>query len=874
MRLIFTIISLHYFCSIVLGQGVVSGKVFDGDSNALVGVPVYLLQQRDSSVIQVVQTDNEGCYCFEYVSKGIFFLKATMLGRNSPIKKIMIWKNLHITADLYVSESIELKEVEVVSTGITVSGDTTTYVVNRFTSGRERNLKEVLERLPNISVDENSKSVTANGRNVSRILLESQDLFQGNISIPLDNFSADGVRQVDVIDNYSEYNIYDGFKTTNETVLNVRVDDKSKNRIKGEIDAYGGILNKYNVRNSSFYIGKKSMLSSIMASNNMGTRLLAFQDIMQFSGGLNNFLSGENPMDELSSQIEIYSAFTNSRKDIFWRKNNMLSLNFVTNPTSKVKLSISGIYGYDHHNSHKENSYNYSSGLDYTEDTKENCLQHNGLLNLKLAYMPNKYLNIIYSSNMLVATQDKWSESVIEQSSISFQTMPKTLTVKNNLLLAKRFGKNLLNLSVDYSINPSKDFSTFKSTYNYYAQSLGLDNSYKYKYEYNNNMYATQLFYLHRISDYYYFRFALKGELDKQHFITQNIFLGLTDIYDNDSQIKYTTYYGDIQAGKDKGDFWLSLRLRYALHQASTDDIKRNFVQTRISDLFPMLQAKYQFTPFHYLMMNYEYSTKKNFISNLIDGKWLKSYNLLVYSNADNPFSFSHKVSLSHLLSLQYVGLNFINMVSYEKIKNPIISNYYQEGYVSIIEKRQDSCEKLFTLVSMAEYRLLHIPLNLRCNVNYNHTYTPIHYSGTPYKVSVNNLSLIFQLITFYKKGFNANLKWQIFNQEHKGAPIANRLTTSSYVGLFSWQNDKIYASVDVKLMTYNLNHTNTKNMYYGFEFRYEQTKNIMWKLCGVDIMHLNKRRQMTGNATSYYSLNSLTWYMPGHIIAGVSFKY
>lgn len=873
MRLIFaTIVS---FCScLAYGQGTVGGKVFDEDRNGLAAVPVYLLQQRDSSVVQTALTDNEGCYRFENVPKGSFWVVATMLGCSSPKKKIMVWNDSHITADLCIDESIQLEEVEVVSTGITVSGDTTAYVVNRFTSGSERNLKEVLGRLPNVSVDEDSKSVTANGKHVSRILLEGQDLFQGNTSIPLENLSADGVRKVEIIDNYSEYNIYDGFKTTNETVLNVGVDDKLKNRVKGEIEGSGGLLGKYDVRGTSLYIGRKSMLSGIVAFNNMGNRLLTFQDIMQFSGGVSNLLSGENPMDGFSEKMEAYSAFTNSRRDIARRENSMVSLNFTSNPNRKVKLSVGGIYGYDHYRSRRENSYSYFSSLDYTEEAEENSRQHNGLLNVKLAYMPGEGLNIIYSGNVVMAAQDKKSENnIMEQNNIAFWSTPNTLNAKNNLLLAKRFGKNVLNLSLDYSMSLYEEQSAFESAYSYFPASSGLDDSYEYDYKDKDHIYAAQLFYLHRISDSYYLRLALKGEEDKQSFTSQNRQPAQTGIYDNDSQVDYTTCYGEAMAGKDRGSLSFSLRLRYALYRASTD-IQRDFVQTSTNSLSPMLQVKYQFTPFHHLMANYEYSTKKNAISDLIGGQWLKSYNQVECSSADRLFSPSHKVSLSHLLSLQYAGLNFINMVSYEEVKDPIANSYYQEGYVSKIEKRPGSRERLFTLLSSAEYKILGFPLNVRYSVNYSHSYTPMYYSGTLYNSVSNSLLLMLQLVTFCKKGFNGNLKWQLSNQAYTGVPVSNRLTTNNLTGQLTWQNEKVYAGIDARLGTYSLDHTHTRNMYYGFEFRYGLTGNVMLKLNGTDVVHLKKRRQMTGSTTSYYTINSLTGYMPGHIVAGISFKY
>ncbi len=209
-------------CPLAHPQGTVSGKVYDADRNYLPSVPVYLLRQPGSGeALQTVVTDGQGSYHFERIPGGTYYLKATMFSSSSAERKIMLWNGSRLTVDLQIDQNLQLEQVEVVSTGITARGDTTTYIVNRFTSGSERNLEEVLQRLPGISVDKDSKQVTAGGKHVNRILLEGQDLFQGNTAIPLENLSAEGVRNVQIIDNYSEYNIYNGFNATGETVLNV-----------------------------------------------------------------------------------------------------------------------------------------------------------------------------------------------------------------------------------------------------------------------------------------------------------------------------------------------------------------------------------------------------------------------------------------------------------------------------------------------------------------------------------------------------------------------------------------------------------------------------------------------------------------------------
>lgn len=78
--------------------------------------------------------------------------------------------------------------------------------------------------------------------------MEKQDLFQGNNSVPLNNVPGQDVTSIDVIENYSDYNILEGFKTSNETVISVNMSDKKKGRLSGQANVRAGIDNKYSLK--------------------------------------------------------------------------------------------------------------------------------------------------------------------------------------------------------------------------------------------------------------------------------------------------------------------------------------------------------------------------------------------------------------------------------------------------------------------------------------------------------------------------------------------------------------------------------------------------------------------------------------------------
>lgn len=873
MRKHLAIAVLLLFAATAMGQNSISGSIFGNDSSAVAGSSVELLQMPDSIVLLKTASDADGYYRFENLKKGSYLVRTSTLGGKPVAKKVMLWSNSNVEVNFKVDDTILMDEVKVLSTGIHISGDTTSYSVSRFTTGSEKNLKDVLEKLPNIQVDDKAKSITANGKKVSRILLEKQDLFQGNTSVPMDNLSADGIKQVDIIDNYSEFNIYDGFHTTNETVLNVGVSDKMKNKLKGEAEATGGVLNKYKAKNSSIYIGKKSMFSGIIASNNIGNSLLTFQDIMQFSGGLQNMLSGDDPMVRMTKLMETYSDFIVERKDINKAESSLASLNFIANPSKQLKISANGIYGYNDSKSRSEHDYNYLSGLQYSDTITESSRQHNALMNLKVQYMPSADFNIIYSNSLMFSDKKTDRNDMVYSNALNSQTKPRTTNVQGNLTIVKRFGKNVLNLILDYSLQNLRQNSFFSARSDYYLEMLNLSKQYDYSTKRKNNEYSANIFYMHRLNDDYYLRVAMKGRHESQKlnsWLTQSV---ENKWFDNDSRLQYNDYNADASLGKDRGKLTYEMRLRYSLLHANTN-IDRKFVTSQSAMLSPMLKARYSFSMSHFLSLSWEYGAKENPILSLLANGYMSSYNHIATSSADRFFYKTNSISATHALMLQYLGLSIFNMLSFDDVKNGLTNNNSLFGLTNLTESRIGPDRKNLTARSFIQYRFLNVPLNVNASVNYTYAYMPVYNFNELFKAKSDNVTLMLQMTTRYKKGLNGQLQWTMSSSAFRGMPVNNSMHTHDVEGLVSWQNDKLYAGVNARANFYRQGNIHADNLYYGFDIRYDISKTMSLTLTGHDVLHLKERRQTIGQIDTYYSIVSRVWYMPGNILLGLKIKY
>lgn len=854
-------------------QGVFEGRVTNHSDRSMEGVQIDVLHTRDSTLVVSTLTDENGDYHLENVPGGSYWIRASYLGCKPMMKRVMLLSGVRMTVDFRLTSTVVLDEVKVVGTGITMKGDTTTYVVGRFTTGNERNLREVLEKLPNVKVDESTHTITANGRQVSRILLEDQDLFQGNMAVPMENLSADGVSKVEVINNYSEYDIFNGFRTSNETVLNVKVTDRMHNKLRGELEMAGGVEERYNARNTSLYIGRKSMLSAIVNSNNIGKQLLRFQDIVKMNGGYSSLLSTTNPMDAITQMMETYEPFLDNRNDVYKNNNTLASLNYVIHPSDKLKIAMNGIYGINHYRTKSEKHYEYLSGEQYDESLREKSSLDQMLVNLKMQYVPHKDFNLFYTGNLLYADRDKTIRSDRLYSRLHYMYRPNTLSVNNNLLVVKRFGRHSLNMSLDYNNKEVKGGNCLSDTLSPTGVEEVINTSYCYDTRHREEQVGGQLFYLHRLDENYFLRIGLQSTYAR-HTFDSNMESGwVTHEYDNDLFIDHTDNGLSLKLNKDRGKFTFTGGIDYRYLHLHTNRV-RPFQQNAKHVWAPMLRMDYAFTQMHRLSFDYDYSVNNHPITSLTDHSYLQGYDRIISSTADRFFFSRNRVSLQEVLILPMMGVTLINIASFSSMKDGLVDNHSLWELTNLSEKRILSGTKTFSWLSTFEYKFLGLPLNARLSLNYNHHYMPVFNDDELYKSRLNRLGGQFRLATFYKKGFNGKLQADVNRSNYHGLPVKNELWTHTLMGSIAWNNSRLYASGDVRFRRYHQSTVTTRNLYYGLEMRYKLTPEIQLQCSAIDMLHLSERIQASGIIDSYYAVNSRVWYMPGSILCGVTVKY
>ncbi|MEP1224761.1 TonB-dependent receptor, partial [Maribacter dokdonensis] len=151
-------------------------------------------------------------------------------GQNDAIKDIVLQE-----------QAAQLDEVDVTyEMPVSVKGDTIVYDTDAFVSGTEKKLKDVLENLPGIEINDDGQ-IEVEGKTVSKVMVEGKDFFDGDSKLAVENIPANALSKVEVLRNFNEVSQMKGLTNDDDNVaLNIKLKEGKKNFWFGELTAgYG-----------------------------------------------------------------------------------------------------------------------------------------------------------------------------------------------------------------------------------------------------------------------------------------------------------------------------------------------------------------------------------------------------------------------------------------------------------------------------------------------------------------------------------------------------------------------------------------------------------------------------------------------------------
>lgn len=234
-------------------------------------------------------------------------------------------------------QGLETVVVTVRSQDVVSKNDTLIFNSQNFRVGNEKNIGEVIGKMPGMQVDAEG-NVSFQGKKINKLLIDGDDI-AGSPSLALNTLSADFSNSIELIRDYSEDKLTKKFRSGEELALNLK--SARKTQISGVMDLGYGAKDRYLLRLPLLIRMSKISLSANIAANNTGASLLSKDDyflskVLEFnleaSSVVRNILSEE--------EREMLYPPDNEKR----RRTELININANWNPSKKYILRTNVLY--------------------------------------------------------------------------------------------------------------------------------------------------------------------------------------------------------------------------------------------------------------------------------------------------------------------------------------------------------------------------------------------------------------------------------------------------------------------------------------------------------------------------------------------------
>ncbi|MCG8208357.1 carboxypeptidase-like regulatory domain-containing protein [Tenacibaculum finnmarkense] len=392
-------------------QTKINGVVVNKINNAIGFASVQLVDKQTDLTQNYTTTNEKGVFSLEIPSiKKQYYLKVRLLGYQPKNIQLTNFNKLNITLQ---ENTNELEEVVVKGylSDFKISKDSITYNLSKIIDSTEINLKDIIEKLPGLSIDD-QKKIKFQGNRIEKVTIDGQDFFGKKHEMATENLSAEAIKGIQLLKNHKDFDDI-STKKTGKIVLNITLNKKYKNKIVGNIAGKLGVLEKHQAHLNLFKFLNKGNFALISEANNIGETAINMIDYIEMRGGIKNFT--KNNLSDGSGILEIDHSktprFVFVNKNVDERKTLFNSINFTNTLSEKAK--INGYITVD-----KTKIEEFQSGtkkyisqdvITINEDKK----------NSSNSYLGNSFFNFSYKKNKKEVISYNLKFNIIDDKSIS-----------------------------------------------------------------------------------------------------------------------------------------------------------------------------------------------------------------------------------------------------------------------------------------------------------------------------------------------------------------------------------------------------------------------------------------------------------------------
>jgi len=675
---------------------------------------------------------------------------------------------------------------------VTISGDTITYKTDAFVDESERNLGDVLEKLPGFEVDDDGQ-VKVQGKQVGKVLVEGKEFFEGDTKMATQNLPANAIDKVQVLENFNDIGALKGLDNNEQLALNIKLKDDKKNLLFGDLSLGAGAEDRYRGHANLFYYSPKSNINLIADGNNVGAQTFTARDFFRFGGGLANLSrrSGSN-FRVSADNIGLPTADRKSAVDLVSRV-GALNFNFTPNKKWRHSGFLIGAFADNRLANISQRTYIRQS-VDNQEllTTGTGMENTSGLFKYSARYTPSEALQIIYSSFVkgadITTTTDRNSQFTNFNNEIGTVSDNQPLTVDQQLrAFYAPDGRNIFSGELTYQYKNQDLLYDLQTTERPFASLIPVADASVFNLlqdkEVTTHKQEAVVNYYRILNKTNHINFKIGNSYNRQDLssgIAQVTALGQQGFTDpnllNDVDFTFSDIFAGVNYKTKLDKFTFSPGLNLHRYRFSNTQLgSESTVEKTL--LLPQLYAKYDFRSSHNVSFRYSANAEFTDIQKVASGLVIDNYNRLFGGNRNLQNSWYHQVDFSYLnfdmynfLTL-FGGINYqrrfegitntVNFSGLELVNSPVnigLANEILSGNLSF-DKRFDSFK-----------------INLRGTISESTSNNLVNDLANENKSFVQNYRASLET-TFFKK-LNVEVGYNKIYNEYTGGGINNTFET------------------------------------------------------------------------------------------------
>ncbi|MDD7438758.1 MAG: hypothetical protein PUK66_08000 [Bacteroidales bacterium] len=399
----------------------VEGRVSSADDgSSLSGVIITAKRDGERKILGYTRTNDEGQFQLNIEPREGIWLHFSMLSFANDSVQLRKRQN-HYEIKLR-EQATQLKEVKVTAKAITAQGDTIRYFVSNFSEIQDKNLADVLKKMPGIEVS-GSGQIKYQGQAINKFYIEGRDMLGGRYGIATNTINPDDVGSVEVMENHQPIKALEDISFSQNPAINIRLKEDAKGRwvgtaalSSGYMDAMPALL--WDGQATLMRFKKENQVLITGRSTNAGKSASAFSSNLIFDNDGSPFggeYSLSNPIG-VSPSVPYQLDLNRTRKgpSHMVSTNNLWGLGENMNLTSKINFS----HRTDLSRSRSEMIYFLNDGNRVIESEEESeardkslSVDVNLLVNRPKLYLSNKLSGNFEWNNMELLTAGTYPNS-------------------------------------------------------------------------------------------------------------------------------------------------------------------------------------------------------------------------------------------------------------------------------------------------------------------------------------------------------------------------------------------------------------------------------------------------------------------------------